>query len=178
MLHEVNFKDLQFNPHTLFNDQWAALMAGDEATGANAMTIAWGLVGSLWDFHHSAVAAVYVRESRYTKQFMDREAYFTINVLPSSLRKAHGILGSKSGRDMDKFAAAGLTPVYKDGFCYLAEAEEVFVCRKLYAQEIHEELFVDPAVVEKNYANHDMHTQYMGEIMKVLRHTEEGGETA
>lgn len=168
MFNEVDFKDLRFNPHTLFNNQWAALMAGNEATGANAMTIAWGLVGSLWDFHHSAVAAVYVRGSRYTKQFMDREPYFTINVLPDRLRKAHGILGGKSGRDMDKFAAAGLTPVYENGYCYIAEAEAVYVCRKLYAQEIKEALFTDPTVVERNYANHDMHTQYMGEIVKVL----------
>ena len=176
MLCEVDFKDLHFNPYNLFWKQWAAVMAGNEDNGANAMTIAWGLLGSLWDFKSNAIAAVYVRESRYTKQFMDREPYFTINVLPAELRKAHGVLGGKSGRDMDKFAAAGLTPVYENGYCYIAEAEAVYVCRKLYAQEIKEELFTDPTVVERNYANHDMHTQYMGEIVKVLMRSEKGAD--
>ncbi len=127
MLQETDFRAIRFNPHTLFSECWAALVAGSERGGANAMTIAWGMMGSLWNFSDQGVAAVYVRESRHTKRFMDREAYFSINVLPEELRSAHAILGAKSGRDIDKWAASGLTPVFEDGCCYIAESDQVFI---------------------------------------------------
>ena len=49
-----------------------------------------------------------------------------------------------SGRDVeDKWQEAGLHPVEIDGTTAVEEAEEVFVCRKLYAQEMLPECFTD-----------------------------------
>ena len=58
------------------------------------MTISWGGLGTLWG---KPVATVYVRESRYTHEFMDREDYFTVSFYPESCRRTLGVLGSKSG---------------------------------------------------------------------------------
>ena len=55
---------------------------------------------------------LYVRPSRYTKEFMDKEKYFTLSHFNPSYRKALGYLGSHSGRSDDKIKNAGLTPCF------------------------------------------------------------------
>ena len=58
-----------------FDKKWALLTAGDKEK-FNTMTISWGGLGTLWG---KPVATVYVRKSRYTHEFMDREDYFTLS---------------------------------------------------------------------------------------------------
>ena len=76
-----------------------------------------------------------------------------------------------SGRDVeDKWQEAGLHPVEIDGTTAVEEAEEIFVCRKLYAQDMVPECFTDGGECdEKWYPDKDYHTMYMAEIVKVLR---------
>ena len=83
-------------------------------------------------------------------------------------RKALNLCGSKSGRDCDKDKEAGLTPYYTDGTTAYKEADLIFVCRKLYAQEMKPECFTVDGPDEKWYPGKDYHTMYMGEIVKVL----------
>ena len=179
-MHEVDIKEFEAQAFELFRSDWAALAAGTEDTGANAMTIAWGALGNIWekDKHRPEVkgpkrpmptCTVYVRPTRYTKEFMDREPYFTVNVLPKDKKRALGYLGGHSGRDVgDKFAAAGITPVYEDGTVRVAEARLVLVCRKIYAAPLVDEGFVDRELIPSNYPKLDFHTMYIGEVLKVL----------
>ena len=81
-----------------FDKKWALLTAGGKEK-FNTMTISWGGLGTLWG---KPVATVYVRESRYTHEFMDREDYFTVSFYPESCRRTLGVLGSKSGRDRSR----------------------------------------------------------------------------
>ena len=75
----------------------------------NSMTIGWGTLGIIWE---KPVFVAYVRQQRYSRQMLDECREFTINVpLGDYDRKILGICGSKSGRDIDKIEAAGLTPV-------------------------------------------------------------------
>lgn len=170
-LAEISYKDLRLNPMALFADDWAALAAGNKER-SNAMCIAWGQLGTLWEegkhTNRLPVATVYVRPSRYTHELMESEGLFTINFFDRSRRKALGYLGSHSGRDGDKYAPAGLTPVYEDSTTYFAEARLVLACRKLYATPLVEEGFVDRKLVDFNYPKRDFHTMYVGEIVKVL----------
>ena len=76
--------------------------------------------------------------------------------------------GSVSGRDEDKIAKAGLTPVQDDGRMYFAEARITLLCKKLYAQEFDSASFIDKASDEKWYAAGDYHTMYIAEIDKIL----------
>ncbi|MDQ9831317.1 hypothetical protein RFX70_21285, partial [Acinetobacter baumannii] len=78
------------------------------------------------------VATVYVRPQRYTKRFIDAADRFTLSFYAPEHKHALGILGTKSGRDGDKVAEVGFTPVYLDGTCAYEQAELVLVCRKLY----------------------------------------------
>jgi flavin reductase (DIM6/NTAB) family NADH-FMN oxidoreductase RutF len=111
---------------------------------------------------------VYLRPQRYTKEFVDREELFTITVFPEEYKKALGYLGSHSGRDGDKVAAAGLTPVFEGDYTYFAEAKLTLVCRKLYRGTIQPEGFMDQSFVEEYYPQRDFHDFYIGEIVKVL----------
>jgi len=72
-----------------------------------------------------------------------------------------------SGRDVDKIEKTGFTPVFDEDAPYFKEAKLVLVCRKIYAQYLAPELFLDPTI-KQNYPLKDYHKMYVGEIEKVL----------
>lgn len=163
-LKEADIKDLQLNPFTKIGKEWALLTAGD-GEKCNTMTVSWGGVGVMWG---KDVVTVYVRPQRYTKEFIDTEDRFTLSFYAPEHKRALGVLGSKSGRDSDKVAEVGFHPVRVDGSWAFAEADLVFVCRKLYADDIKPERFTDAACDTDWYPEHDYHTMYIAEIEKVL----------
>lgn len=168
-MKEISLSQLNINPVTAISEGWMLLTAGCEDRGYNTMTCSWGHIGSIWGHGDSAATAVcYVRPQRYTKGFIDREDLYTLCFFPEAYKKALGYLGSHSGRDGDKVAAAGLTPVFADGYTYFAEASLVLVCRKLYRAPLLEECFLDKSVMEKNYPQRDFHDLYIGRIEKIL----------
>ena len=84
----------------------------------------------------------------------------------SEMKEALVICGSKSGRDIDKFAAAGLstaasrklsTPVLNGDFLH-------YECRVVFKQEM-APAQLDAAIVAQKYAGGDFHTLYFGEIV-------------
>lgn len=163
-MKEIDVKTLTLNPMTRIGDDWMLITAGCEERGYNTMTASWGHLGCIWGGYTSVC---YVRPQRYTKAFVDREELYTLCFFPG-YKKELGYLGSHSGRDGDKVAEAGLTPVFGDGYTYFAEADLVLVCRKLYRAPILEEGFLDRDVLEKNYPERDFHDLYVGRIEKVL----------
>ncbi|MBR5405187.1 MAG: flavin reductase [Oscillospiraceae bacterium] len=145
--------------------QWFLLTAGTEETGYNPMTCSWGMAGILWN---KPSVTCYVRKSRHTFGFMERQDIFTVSFLPETQRKALSFCGSHSGRDGDKPAQCGLTPEALDGAVTFAEAELVFVCRKRYAADISPADL--PADVRENfYGSDDAHKMYIGEITAVYQ---------
>ena len=168
-MKEISVSELQFNPMTMIAKEWMLVTAGNEQRGYNTMTASWGHLGSIWG-HGGGLptAVVYLRPQRYTKEFVDREELFTITVFPEEYRKALGYLGSHSGRDGDKVAAAGLAPVFEGEYTYFAEAKLTLVCRKLYRGTIEPEGFMDQSFVDEYYPNRDFHDLYIGQIIKVL----------
>ena len=163
-MKEISVLELEMNPMTLIGDRWMLITAGTEDRGYNTMTASWGHLGCIWNEYTSLC---YVRPQRYTKEFVDREELYTLCFFPG-YKKELGYLGSHSGRDGDKVAAAGLTPVFGDGYTYFAEASLVLVCRKLYRAPIQEEGFLNRETLDKNYPNRDFHDLYVGKIEKVL----------
>jgi len=168
--NKIDVRKLQFNPFDMFSSEWPLLTAGNSDNGYNTMTIAWGHMGSIWGDKGmgAPTVLVYVRPQRYTKDFMDNNNLFTISVLPSEHKKALAYLGANSGRDEDKVAKVGLTPVFDHETTYFAESKLVFICRKLYNYPMSENDFVDKNVMERIYPTKDFHTAYIGEIVDVL----------
>lgn len=168
-MKEISVSELKINPFDLIGKEWMLVTAGNEEHGYNTMTASWGHLGSIWGHHGgSSTAVIYVRPQRYTKEFVDREQYFTLCFFDEQYHKALGYLGSHSGRDGDKVAHVGMTPVFIDDTTYFAEAKLVLVCRKLYQAPLKEECFLDKSVVEDCYPNRDFHDLYIGSIEKVL----------
>ncbi len=163
-MKEIPISELNVNPVTLIGKEWMLLTAGTQENGYNTMTCSWGHLGNLWN---EPTAVCYVRPQRYTKEFVDREDLYTLCFFPG-YKKELGYLGTVSGRDEDKVAKSGLTPVFEDGCTYFAEAKLVLVCRKLYQAPLKEEYFLDKEVMEKNYPQRDFHDLYIGQIVKVL----------
>ena len=162
-MRNISPKEIIGNPFAMIGDQWMLITAGD-GEKCNTMTASWGGLGVLWN---APVATCYVRPQRYTKEFVDREELYTLCFF-DGYKKELAYLGSHSGRDEDKVAKTGLTPVFGQGFTYFAEAKLVLVCRKLYRAPLKEEGFFFRETVEKNYPDRDFHDLYIGQIVKVL----------
>lgn len=161
---EVSIEELSFNPFTKIGKEWMLITAGDE-NKHNTMTASWGGVGVMWGKN---VVTAYIRPQRYTKEFVDNNERFTISFYDESYRKVLNICGTKSGRDCDKEAEAGLTPYYVDGTAAFEEANLIFVCRKQYHQEMVPGCFDVKENDEKWYPGKDYHIMYIAEIEKVL----------
>ena len=76
------------------------LITAGSAEKANAMTASWGGLGVLWGKN---VAFIFVREHRYTKEFIDKEAYFSCNFFDKKFKNDLKYFGVVSGRQEDKF---------------------------------------------------------------------------
>lgn len=143
--------------------EWMLITAGDR-DGFNTMTASWGFVGEIWGRH---AAAVVIRPERYTFGFVEREERLTLSFFGEQYREALRYCGSHSGRHGDKFAAAGLTPVFTDdGVPAVGEARLVLQCRKLYADDLRSEKFIDPSCDGQWYPKKDYHRMYILEIEK------------
>ena len=162
----ISFDALLVRSHYLWNTQRLLLTAGDFTAGRfNTMTVGWGSLGTMWG---RPFAQVVVRPGRHTFQFTEQYDTFTLSVLPARLEPAWRLLGTKSGRDGNKIAEAGLTPIAATRVaapCF-AEAELVLECRKIYWDDLAPEHFLDPAI-DQHYPNKDYHRIYFGEILAI-----------
>ena len=163
-LHAVDLKTLTPEIFRVFGSQNALLTAGDKS-GCNTMTIGWCQLGRLWSI---PVCTVYVRPERYTYAFMESHDYFTVSVLPASHKQTTmQLCGTKSGRDVDKVKACGLTLRRGAGDApFFDEAEWVLVCRKLYAQDLDESCVLDERVLHHYGAKGGWHRAYTGEVVE------------
>ncbi len=149
---------------SVFDKKWALLTAGD-SDRFNTMTISWGGLGTIWG---KPVATVYVRTSRYTHDFMDAKEFFTVSFYPEECKRILGVLGSKSGRDMDKMKESGLTPVQAGESMSFKEAEVTLVCRKLFKQQLNVANMPED-VAKAMYEGQAPHDMYIGEIVEIIR---------
>ena len=128
----------------------AMLITAGTLDAFNTMTASWGALGHLWN---RDVCFCFIRPQRYTFGFMERSATFSLSFFDETYAAALDFCGSHSGRDTDKIAATGLTPVAgAAGAVYFAQARLVLECRKLYAQDLAGERFLDPALPAEIYA--------------------------
>jgi flavin reductase (DIM6/NTAB) family NADH-FMN oxidoreductase RutF len=97
--------------------------------GRNVLTIAWTGV----DCSDPPVVHVSIRPSRHSHRMIKESGCFTVNVPTRDLLRQVDLCGVVSGREGDKFARAGLTPL--DGSVVeapvVAECPVNFECRLL-----------------------------------------------
>lgn len=79
----------------------------DKEGKSNIITVAWA--GTVCT--NPPMVSISVRPSRYSYQILEETGEFVINLTNESLVKACDYCGVVSGRDVDKFAKTGLTPI-------------------------------------------------------------------
>ncbi len=78
-----------------------------EELGRNLITIAWCGVGC----SDPEIISVSIRPERYSYRMIEESGCFTVNIPTADMAGQVNLCGTVSGRDVDKFAESGLTPV-------------------------------------------------------------------
>ena len=162
-MKRIDPADLLLRPFQALDQDWALLVAG--RSKPNPMTVSWGGLGTLWD---KPVVTVYVRPVRWTYGLLEAHPEFTLNFLPSSLRPALELCGSRSGRDTDKWRAAGIHPAPSAEIAVprVKRAVLAFECRLLATLDLDPDRFLDQSILEF-YPKRDFHRAYVGEAVVV-----------
>lgn len=162
---KITAEEIGKTPFELIGKDWMLVTAQKPDGSVNTMTASWGGLGVMWGKN---VAFAVIRPQRYTKEFIDSGERFSLTFFPEQYKKELGYLGKVSGRDEDKIAKCGLTIAREGGTPYFEEGRLVLLCRKLFAQPMDENAFLEPAVLEQWYPAKDYHTMYIAEIKSVL----------
>jgi flavin reductase (DIM6/NTAB) family NADH-FMN oxidoreductase RutF len=164
---QISVEDVNISAPKLIGQDWMLITAGRDTTDFNTMTASWGTLGHLWGRN---VAFVFIRPQRYTKEFVDANAVFTLSFFDEQYRKALQICGTKSGRNTNKVQEAGITPIATPaGSVAFGEAKMVLECRKLYSMPIDSASFIDKSLIGEHYPDKDFHIMYVGEIVNAYK---------
>lgn len=134
----------------------------------NPMTIGWGVIGRIWS---RPVFQVLVRPSRYSFALIEQLGEFTVCVPTGDQKKALALCGSKSGRDLDKIEACGLSlsSSARVKVPFIAECSAHYECRVIHINDV-VNAALDSQIVAESYPSGDFHRIYSGEILGVQRH--------
>lgn len=151
-MRKIDVKELNDNFFEAIGEEWMLVTAGTVGH-FNLMTASWGGIGWLWN---KPVAFVFIRPERYTYEFAEQGEYITLSFLGTGreAREIHKICGSKSGRDINKVEACGLSvePVGQGAVAY-GQSRLVLVGRKLYADDLKPECFADTGMRDRWYGS-------------------------
>ena len=97
-----------WKPGNMLNPVPAVMVSVTDKEGkSNIITVAWA--GTVCT--NPPMVSISVRPSRYSYQILEETGEFVINLTNESLVKACDYCGVVSGRDVNKFAKTGLTPI-------------------------------------------------------------------
>lgn len=146
------------------------LLTTKAGNAVNTMTIGWGKIGIEWN---KPVFIAYVRETRYTKQLLEKSGEFTVNIPVDDVdSKILAYCGMKSGRDTDKISDMGLSLVTSDIIDVpgIRQLPLTLECKVIYKQK--QDLNSMPeSVIQRFYpimdqtGFQDYHIAYYGEIV-------------
>jgi len=140
----------------------------------NCMAIEWGTIGNLWA---KPVFIAFVRNSRFTREMLDANPEFTINIPDGPYdKRIFKVCGGKSGRNVDKVAEAGLTleDPEKISVPGIRELPIILECKVIYRQD--QDVSLIPDNIKARFYPHkeipgqhdsddDDHIVYIGEIV-------------
>lgn len=155
--------ELALQPFAAWDQAWFLLTAGENKPGGfNSMTVSWGALGWIWE---RPLAIVVVRPQRYTREFMEKHNTFSLCAFSEEHRESLKMLGTLSGRDTDKMARCGLTPIPLSqipcpGF---DEAELILECRKTYFTDLDPRNFLADFIAP--HYQGDYHRVYFAEVL-------------
>lgn len=163
MFRQIDHKEFN-NCFDKFKNEWALLSVGP-LDNHNAMTVAWAGLGYLW---RKEVAFIFVRPSRHTFKFSENNDFFALSFFDEQYRDALSYYGTKSGRDVNKDEACNFHPFELNNVTIYEEARTTIICKKIYADDIKPELFLDNDL-EKCYPDHSYHKMYICEVVAIYQ---------
>ena len=169
-IKEIRPTNLTENVFKLIGQDWMLVSAVHNGK-INGMTASRGGLGILWA---RPVAYVFIRPTRYTKEFVDASNGITLSVFEKKYKPMMQYFGTVSGRDEDKIAKYALTQKEHGAYTYFDEARLTLLTKKLYAQTLDASFFTKAAVNGQEdfphtyYPEHDYHTMYIAEIESIL----------
>ena len=119
----------------------------DPAGKPNVMTVAWGGICC----SSPPCIAIALRSATYTYHNIVRQGAFTVNIPSEKHARYADYFGMVSGKDTDKFAVSGLTPVKSSvvNAPYIEEIPFALECKLIHQIEI------------------GLHTLFIGEILDI-----------
>lgn len=162
---KIEPEKLDASAFRMIGNEWILITTPDETkeSGANAMTASWGGLGVLWNV---PTATIYVRPQRHTFSLAEKCDRFSLCFLGKEHKNALRLCGTRSGRDTDKLKECGLDCEIIDGVPVISESETVMICKKLYADDLKEDKFID--CEHLSHYNGDFHRFYILEIEQIL----------
>lgn len=130
----------------------------------NTMTIGWGNIGVIWA---QPIFIAYVRPSRFTFGNIEATGEFVVSVPTDDMHEVCMYCGSKSGRDVDKFAEQNLTAVEAQtvGVPLIAECVRHYECKVVHRNDVIDAA-IDPVLRADHYPNGNFHRVYYGKILR------------
>ncbi len=112
----------------------AAMVSCGDQTRANIVTVGW--TGTICT--NPPMTYISLRPSRFSYDMIKESGYFVINLTTRDLAFATDFCGVKSGRDVDKFEAMGLTLMHDEetGCPMIGESPVSIVCQTKEIKEL------------------------------------------
>ena len=157
---------IEFPPGTMLNPVPAVMVSCGTMDHPNIITIAWtGIICS-----NPPMTYISVRPSRFSYDIIRSSGEFTINLVNRDLTFAADFCGVRSGRDVDKFAAQGLTPSagVHVGCPSIAESPVSIECRVVKVLEPGEFAAAARGSDESDSHEAGSHDMFLAEIVGVI----------
>ena len=167
-MKKLEVKDLKENFFEAIGKEWMLVTAGTKEK-FNTMTASWGGMGYIWE---RPSTFIFIRDTRYTYQFLQQHESFTLSFFNEKYRDALRICGTMSGRNTDKVKEAGLTPLETPSeLMSFEEARMIIECKKMFIQELDYANLIEPyksKIMEEAYKNElSKHQMFISEIVNI-----------
>jgi len=163
--NKVEAFDFVAETNNLLKGNGLLLVTAGKRGKPNAMTIGWGLLGTMWRRPFFEVA---VRRSRYTYGLLEEAGEFTVCLPAKGMENILDACGTKSGRDTDKFKDLNLTAAKSADLSvpYVAECPVHYECKVAFKTQLMAGQ-LDSVLEKEVYSDGDYHTIYFGQILGV-----------
>ena len=140
-----------------------------ESSESGVTSTDWGGMGYIWE---RPSTFIFIRDTRYTYQFLQQHESFTLSFFNEKYRDALRICGTMSGRNTDKVKEAGLTPLETPSeLMSFEEARMIIECKKMFIQELDYANLIEPyksKIMEEAYKNElSKHQMFISEIVNI-----------
>lgn len=166
MLEKIDINQIDIDYFdAILNENFVITAAKDDNT-YNFMTCSWGTVGILFN---KKVFQAYVRDHRYTYEFLKSFNGFTVSFFPPNFKKEIAFIGSHSGKDCNKEKECSLDVIeIGDKRFSFKQANTIFSCSTAMVTPIKEDNIIDKQNIDKFYKNKDYHYIFTGFIEEVF----------